>query len=104
MAISGGYAGQLFGLLVGFGLSQLKQTLMKGSQPFSLFDWSKINENLLDIMVIGTALIILVLTFLWGVTNKFHMSKPFAWIILALYSSFFVGATVIAVIKAAQTY
>ena len=34
MAISGGYAGQLFGLLIGFGLSMLKQNFIEGPQMF----------------------------------------------------------------------
>jgi hypothetical protein len=31
-------AGQLFGLLVGFGLALLKITMTKGTQAFKLFD------------------------------------------------------------------
>jgi Ca2+/Na+ antiporter len=30
MGLAGGYAGQLFGLLVGFGISLLKKTLQEG--------------------------------------------------------------------------
>jgi len=104
MAISGGYAGQLFGLLVGFGLSMLKVTLMQGKQAFTLFVGADIKTNILDIMVIGTALIVLTFTFLWGVFNKFRMSKTFAWIMLGIYGAFFVSATIIAIIQAAKTY
>lgn len=38
MALSGAYNGQLFGLLIGFGLANLKMTLTKGSQKFQLFN------------------------------------------------------------------
>ena len=33
-AIAGLYAAQLFALLLGFGLAQLKNTLQKGEEPF----------------------------------------------------------------------
>lgn len=104
MAISGGYAGQLFGLLVGFGLSMLKVTLMQGQQAFTIFNPADIKQNILDIMVIFTALIVLSFTFLWGVCNKFKMTKTFAWIMLGMYAAFFVSASIIAIIHAANTY
>ena len=37
MGITGGYAGQLFGLLIGFGLAMTKKTLQKGDLKFNLF-------------------------------------------------------------------
>ena len=49
MAITGTYAGQLFGLLIGFGLAMLKKTLMYGDQEFDIF--SNINPNISNIMV-----------------------------------------------------
>lgn len=104
LAISGGYAGQLFGLLVGFGLSMLKSTITDGNQKFDLFDSSKIDENLLDIMVIGVIALVLVLTFLWGVCYRMQMTKPLGWIMVIMYIGFFVAATIIAVINAAKDY
>lgn len=104
MAISGGYAGQIFGLLVGFGLSQLKQTLVMGPQPFNLFDPAAIQDNLLDLLVLGVALICLCWTFFWGVYNKFHMNKTFAYVGLGMYLAFFVACCVIAISKAIRTF
>ena len=46
MAISGGYAGQLFGYLIGFGLAMLKQTILHGPQKFDLFDFSNLQKNI----------------------------------------------------------
>lgn len=54
LAISGGYAGQLFGLLIGFGISMLKLTLSKGPEKFSLFDPELIEQNFLNILVVST--------------------------------------------------
>lgn len=71
MAISGGYAGQLFGYLVGFGISMLKQTLIAGPQTFNIFDFSQIQKNLLSLMVLITAAITLLSTFIFGIKNKF---------------------------------
>ena len=104
MAISGGYAGQLFGLLIGFGLSMLKLTLQTGNQTFNLFAPAEVKSNLLDIMVIGTALLVLVFTFCWGKFNGMKMTKTFAWIILGMYLIFFGAATIIAIIQASNTY
>jgi len=102
MALSSGYAGQLFGLLVGFGLSMLKLTLTSGSQVFDLF--SKPGENMLDILVVMVALICLGMTFLWGVFNKFKMNRVFAYLLLLIYACFIIACTIIAVIKAVYTY
>jgi len=104
MAISGGYAGQLFGLLVGFGLSMLKVTLSQGTQTFDLFNPASINENLLDLLVVFTALIILVFTFLWGVFNNFKMNRVFATIMLIIYACFFIACTIVALCKAVANY
>jgi len=104
MAISGGYAGQLFGLLVGFGLSMLKVTLSQGTQTFDLFNPASINENLLDLLVVFTALIILCFTFVWGVCNNFRMNKVFAGIMLIIYACFFVACTIVALCKAVANY
>ena len=93
MAISGGYAGQLFGLLVGFGLSMLKLTLTRGPQKFLLFNPKMLMTNLLDILVIFTALIVLLVTFFWGICNNFKMTKAFAIIIGAVYLLFFLSST-----------
>jgi Ca2+/Na+ antiporter len=104
MAIAGGYAGQLFGLLVGFGLAQLKTTIISGPQAFDLFNPASINENILDLIVIGTALICLSLTFCWGIFNKMNMTKPFAIIALIIYSAFLIACSIIAISKAVANF
>lgn len=104
MAVSGGYAGQIFGLLIGFGLAQLKQTLTNGPQTFNLFDPAAIQDNLLDLLVLGVALICLLWTFFWGICNKFHMNKTFAYVGLGIYGAFFVACFIIAISKAIRTY
>ena len=104
MAVSGGYAGQIFGLLIGFGLAQLKQTLTVGPQVFNLYDPAAIQDNILDLLVLGVALIALLWTFFWGIFNKFHMNKTFAYVGLALYGAFFVACFIIAISKAIRTY
>jgi Ca2+/Na+ antiporter len=104
LALSGGYAGQLFGLLIGFGLSMLKTTLAMGPRKFDLYDPSQISTNILDIVVMCVALMALLTTFFWGVCNKFTMTKKFAIIIAAQYGIFFVGCSIFAFIKAYQSY
>lgn len=97
LAISGGYAGQLFGLLVGFGISMLKLTLKEGPQEFELFNKDKFKENLLDILVVGVAFFVLLLTFGYGVVNRFSMNRPFALILLTTYAIFIAGCLYVAV-------
>lgn len=64
MAISGGYAGQLFGYLVGFGISLLKVTLKEGkAQTFNLFDPKYFKKNIFELLVMGTTLLVLLITF-----------------------------------------
>lgn len=104
MAIAGGYAGQLFGLLVGFGLAQLKTTLISGPQTFDLFNPASIDKNILDLLVVGTALVCLTLTFCWGVFNKMSMTKPFAVISLIVYLVFVVACSILAISKAVAEF
>lgn len=104
MALAGGYAGQLFGLLVGFGLAQLKTTLAQGSQTFDLFNPAAINENLLDLLVLGTAFICLVFTFVWAMIFKFKMGKAFAGIVMVIYMVFLITCSVIAIMKAYHNF
>lgn len=97
MAISGGYAGQLFGYLVGFGVSMLKVTLKKGAQEFDLFQVKKLKENLLDLAVIGTIFVILLYTFFHGILNGYKMNKVFAWNLVIIYGGFLIFSTYVAV-------
>lgn len=97
MAISGGYAGQLFGFLVGFGVSMLKLTLQKGAQEFDVFDFSKISENILTLIVLGVAFLILILTFVKGVFGQYKMTNGFAVMLSSIYGLFLITCTVFAV-------
>ena len=47
MAISGGYAGQLFGYLVGFGISLVKIIIKRRGRPipFNMFNPKDLREN-----------------------------------------------------------
>ena len=103
LALSGGYAGQLFGLLIGFGISMLKLTLKEGPQPFDLFDFSKLSENILGLLVIGTVGFVLTLTFLYALCKKFVMDKFIGALLLITYAAFIVSTTFIAVRQAINT-
>ena len=100
LALSGGYAGQLFGFLVGFGISMLKLTLKEGPQDFNLFDMSKLSDNILGLIVVGTVFLVLVLTFLYALARNFVMDKFFGATLLAIYGVFIISTTYIAVQKA----
>jgi Ca2+/Na+ antiporter len=95
LGITGGYAGQLFGLLVGFGLAMLKKSLTSSEEiKFALFSEAK--ENMLDIIVIMTALISLLVTFVYGHFNKMKFDKTLAYIFGFIYAVFIISTTVIA--------
>jgi len=120
MAIAGGYAGQLFGLLIGFGLAQLKTTIISGPQLFDLFNPANLAENLLDLLVVGTALFALLVTFVWGITHKtafvdaegkedktksqMNMTRAFAIIVSVVYVAFLIGCSVLAISKAIANF
>ena len=91
MGISGAYAGQLFGLLIGFGLAMLKKTILQGNQVFDLFSNPK--GNVLDIFVISVALFVLLATFCFGIANKFVFNRKFAVFLFIVYLVF-VGTAV----------
>jgi len=65
---------------------------------FPLF--TKWNENLLDIVVIFTALITLVTTWIYSHCRKMKYDKTLAVIIGLIYGVFLVAATIIACKKA----
>lgn len=100
MAISGGYAGQLFGYLMGFGVSMLKTTLIKGPQEFNLFSMKEINQNILSLLVIGCTLLVLVSTMLYGIFNRYNMKKGFSYYLFFVYGSFMTLSIAYAIFKA----
>lgn len=92
MAISGAYNGQLFGLLVGFGLGNLKMTWKHGPQEFNLFERAELKKRFLGILVIFFVLITLIITWIYGVMKKFVMGKCFAFTMMGIYLCFFSAA------------
>ena len=102
MAISGAYAGQLFGFLVGFGISMLKLTIIEGPQTFDLF--SDVKDNLLELVVLAVAALTLIFTFVYGVVRKFKMDRLFGAILFFIYGAFILSCTVIAIFKAAHDF
>ena len=61
---------------------------------------SKLHENLLDLIVIGFALIALLTLFLYGIYNKFVYDKKLSIILLSIYGTFLIFSTVIAIYQA----
>lgn len=96
LAISGGYAGQLFGYLIGFGISMLKVTLKRGPQEFDLFEARKLKQNLLDLGVIIVIFMILALTIVTGIARNYRMNKKFAWGLILLYGGFIIFSITVA--------
>lgn len=92
MAISGAYNGQLFGLLVGFGLGNLKMTLKHGPQEFKLFEKGEIKKRFLGIFVIFVVLFTLIFTWIYAFFSKFKMGKCFSFSMFGIYLFFFSGA------------
>jgi solute carrier family 24 (sodium/potassium/calcium exchanger), member 6 len=86
MALSGAYNGQLFGLLIGFGIANLKMTIEHGPQPFSLFKRSELKTNFVAILVIVATLVVLSITWLWAVCNKYTLTRTFAVIMYLIYA------------------
>jgi Ca2+/Na+ antiporter len=71
MGITGSYAGQLFGLLIGFGLAMLKIALKQG-HPVKVDIFPLESSTLLDLIVMLTTLAVLVVTFAIGLLNNFN--------------------------------
>lgn len=95
LGLTGGYSGQLFGLLIGFGLAMLKKSLTSPEEiAFPLFKDAK--ENMLDIVVIMTTFIALLVTFIYAIFNNFVFDQKLGYIFAGIYAVFFVSATVIA--------
>lgn len=97
MGISGGYAGQLFGLLVGFGVAMLKQSIIDGPQLFDIFNKSFLKENILPIIVLFTTLLTLVLTFTWGIIKNYYFERRLAYTLSSIYFIFITVASYVAI-------
>jgi len=102
LAISGSYSGQLFGLLVGFGISTLRNILQYGPQKFNLLDPHDISENIQGLLVIGTTLIVLFSTLIYSAFNHYTLTKRFGYYLLSIYAIFLIGTTIVAVYNAVK--
>ncbi len=98
LGITGSYAGQLFGLLVGFGVSMFKKSLSEGKPiPFDLFvEW---NENIEMIIIIAVMLITLIFTMVYEITHELKFNRTVAIVLGVLYFGFILSVTIIEVIR-----
>ena len=84
--------------MVGFGLAMLKKSLtLKEGEIIAFPLFSDAKDNMLDIVVVMTALVTLVVTFVYGIVNKMRFDKTLAYIFAFIYAAFIVACTVIAV-------
>lgn len=100
MGITGSYAGQLFGLLIGFGLAMLKSSLKTGKPvPVKILPMN--NKTILDVWVVGTTIFTLAATFIYGVRSGFSFGyqgkKGMAIMLMTIYFVYIGGATYMAV-------
>lgn len=73
----------------------LKKSLTSSDKiEFKLFADAK--ENMLDIVVVMTALVTLIVTFVYGVVNKMRFDKKLAYIFAFIYAAFIITCTVLA--------
>ena len=98
MGITGGIAGQLFGLLIGFGVAMLKMTLTSGKPlDFDLFNPKSFAKNELDLIVVSVAFLTLTFMFIYGICNSYRFDKKFAYILICIYFGMIAITTTIAV-------
>lgn len=97
MAITGNYSSQCFGFLVGFGLAMFKKTLTSGTQSFDMWDLDTLNSNYLDVTVVLAMLLVLCVSFVYGIVRKFHFDKLLATALIVIYIVFLVVATSFAI-------
>lgn len=104
MGITGSYAGQLFGLLIGFGLAMLKKSLKMGKPVPIPVLYPLTSKTLLDMIVLVTTLVVLTATFIYGHTNKFNFGcgedkktkekhRGMAYLVGGIYAIFILIAT-----------
>jgi len=80
--------------LIGFGLAQLKTTLMNGfSSSFDLFKDPE--ASMLDIVVLFFCLGTLLVTFVYSIITKYRFNLILAIILLIAYGAFFIVAVAI---------
>ena len=97
MAITGNYSSQCFGLLIGFGLAMLKKTITQGTQYFNLWDLETLNSNTLDVTAILSMLVVLLVSFSYGLLRNYHFDKLLGGVLIGIYAVFFVVATYFAI-------
>lgn len=105
LGITGGYAGQIFGLLVGFGSAMAKRTFTTG-QPvaFALFRRENLRQNALLILVLITGLFVMILTISWTMLRKQRLEKKLGRILCAAYTLFLAICTALSLKDAVKTF
>jgi len=90
MAVTGCFAGQLFNLLIGFGVICFRQTLATGDIKFDLF--SDINANILAIVIIFYHQFNLIQNLIYLCCGKWKIKSPFWQYVMFFYVSFILVA------------
>lgn len=74
----------------------LKKTLKEGTVEFDLFSASKFKENFLDLLVVLVVGISLIFIFIYGYKNNLKIDKFMADVLLKIYYSFLIFASIVA--------
>ncbi|CAD8059397.1 unnamed protein product [Paramecium sonneborni] len=101
MGITGAYFGQIFGLLVGLGISLIKTNLKTGaSVKFDLFNQDLMQQNLIMIIIIFSTLFVLIITFFYGILKKYHFARDLSVLLILIYVLVLSSITIIAIYEA----
>lgn len=89
MGITGAYAGQVFGLLFGFGLSMMNRCYYLGKAvEFDLLNPKKYGENALVILLLIFTGVSLVVTMVWVPLRGFRFEKRMGFVLFLVYVVF----------------
>lgn len=93
MAVIGVFGGQLFNMLVGFGLSLIRQTANRGTIEIDLYQASR--NDVLVMILMGAQLVVLVLMLVFVHSGKYVVGKKMNIFLMSYYGLFLFSVTMV---------